>query len=76
MALFSASKKMTITIATDDSGITYDDGRQLFTISDCRVAVSASVNDDSKLMAVQINNVREEIGLMAMTSSGMVSDTN
>ena len=74
--MFSAGKQITVTIATDDSGIAYVDGRLLFTISDCRVAVNASVNDDSKLIAVEIHNGALDIGLMVQTSSGMVSDTN
>ena len=67
---------MTIRIATDDTGTAYVDGRLLFTIAKCREAVSATVKDDIKVIAVQVINYAIDIGLMAMTSSGVVSDTN
>ena len=67
---------MTIWIATDDTGMAYVDGALLFNIPMCRVTVSAKVSNDSKIIAVEIKNEKGEIGLMAMTSSGVVSDTN
>ena len=67
---------MIVTVAADDRGTVYADGMFLFNLTKVREAVSAQVRCDTKVIAIEVTNDHQQIGLIVMTSSGIVSDNS
>ena len=54
----------------------YADGEYLVNITACGKTVKAAVQKSTKVLAIKVLNNFEHIGFMAVTSSGIVSDTD